>query len=89
MGVKVFCDRCDRFIKLISGKRLRNVNDEDLICKSCLDAEKKSNIQLQKFKDVANAGVIKVANEAKIEIGELVKKAQIDCQKFLEQGRTK
>ena len=83
MGVKVFCDRCDRLIKVISKKRLNSLSETDFVCTRCIDAEKKYEVKLQKIKTVANTNIVAESKAAQTRVNELVKEAQKEFQELL------
>ena len=50
MGIKLNCDRCDRFIKNVSVKNINTLSDSDVICKICKEVELKHKQYIDRFK---------------------------------------
>jgi len=50
MGIRLDCDRCGRVIKNIAIKNIRNLSENDGVCKICLDAEEKNKREIEQWK---------------------------------------
>jgi len=85
MGVKIFCDRCERFIKNVSTKRIRSLDGQVFVCQPCVAAETKNAIEMKQWKVVTSASITKTVRTAQEEINKIIKNAQEEYQKLLKQ----
>ncbi len=85
MGVKVFCDRCDRLIKVIPKKRLNSLSETDFVCIKCAESEQKNEVKLQKIKTVASTKIVAESKAAQTRINEIIKETQQALQELLSQ----
>lgn len=65
MGFMMKCDRCGRFIKNVSVKQLKTMNDDEVVCTQCVKVEDKCKGQVDKLKKTAEVEFIKLANKFK------------------------
>jgi hypothetical protein len=73
MAIQINCDRCKRFIKFVSKKELRDMEDI-LVCKSCKETEAKIRKDVEQIKNRALNTFTQHANELNRLIDEAVSK---------------
>jgi len=74
MGISLNCDRCKRFMKIVSIKDIKNLNESDCLCKVCVDTEEKLKKEIDQLKVRAQNDFIQTANKYKDLINEAISK---------------
>lgn len=74
MGIQLNCDRCKRFMKIVSVKDIKNLTENDCLCKICLDTEVKLKKDVEQLKTRAQNAFTQLANKYKDLINEVVSK---------------
>jgi hypothetical protein len=70
MAIQINCDRCKRFIKFVSKKELRDM-EEFVICKACLETQTKITKDVERIK---TRGINKITQEVS-QVIELINEA--------------
>ena len=73
MAIQINCDRCKRFMKFVSKKELRNMEDFSL-CKVCSETETKLQKDIEQLKTRAINTFTQEANKYKELINEAISK---------------
>ena len=74
MGIQLNCDRCKRFMKIVSVKDIKNLTADDCLCKICVDTELKLKKDIEQLRTRAQNAFLQVANKYKDLIDEAVSK---------------
>ena len=74
MGIQLSCDRCKRFMKIVSVKDIKNLTADDCLCKVCLDTEPKLKKDIDQLKQRAQNTFIQHANKLKELVDEAITK---------------
>ena len=53
MGFQMNCDRCGRSIRNLSVKELKNLPEDEVVCKNCQKTEKEIRRKVEKLKATA------------------------------------
>ena len=74
MGIQLNCDRCKRFMKIVSVKAIKDLNESDCLCKICVDTELKLKKDVEQLRIRAQNAFMQVSNKYKDLIDEAVSK---------------
>ena len=74
MGIQLNCDRCKRFMKIVSVKDIKNLTENDCLCKICVTTEDKLKKDVDQLKARAQNDFVQLANKYKELISEAISK---------------
>jgi len=73
VAIQINCDRCKRFMKFVSKKELK-VMEDYLLCKVCMETETKLQKEVEQIKTRAINDFTQKANKYKALIDEIISK---------------
>lgn len=74
MGIQLSCDRCKRFMRIVSVKDIKNLTENDCLCKICVDTEVKLKKDIEQLRTRAQNAFLQVSNKYKELITEAISK---------------